>query len=179
MSVFSQSKTKVLVRIALLASATAICSQIMLPLPFTSVPINLALLPVFLSGLLLGPVNSSVCMMIYLSLGLVGLPVFSGFRGGPGVLLGPTGGYLIGYVFCAVITGLLAEKARHRSWGVILGMIAGLGICYLFGSGWFMFLTHRPLLDTLFLCVIPFIPGDAFKIIAAAFLSHRLRSLLF
>jgi biotin transport system substrate-specific component len=105
----------------------------------------------------------------------VGVPVFSGFTAGVGILAGPTGGYIIGYAAAAFITGLLAHhKSRPPVWLLILGMIFGVLTCYALGTGWFMFVTKNKLAPALSMCVLPFLPGDAAKIVVAALLSRTL-----
>lgn len=160
---------------AMFAALTAICSQIAVPLPM--IPLNLALFAVFLSGALLGPVLGTVSQLAFLLLGLVGAPVFANFRGGPGVLAGPTGGYLIGYLVAALVTGLLARRGGFSR--LCGAMCLGLVLCYAFGTAWFLVLTGKTLAAALSVCVLPFLPGDALKIAAAAFLTVRLRPLLF
>ena len=83
---------------ALLAAVTAACSWISVPLPFTPVPINLATLAVFLAGGLLGAKYGSISIITYVLLGAIGVPVFNSFTGGIGIITGPTGGYIIGYI---------------------------------------------------------------------------------
>lgn len=104
---------------ALLAAVTAACSWISVPLPFTPVPINLATLAVFLAGGLLGAKYGSISIIIYVLLGAIGVPVFHSFTGGIGIITGPTGGYIIGYIPAALFTGLVSDSvfriAKQRS----------------------------------------------------------------
>lgn len=111
------SRTTYLTLCGLFAAVMAICSVITIPLGFTPVPINLGTLGVFLVGGLLGKKYGTISMSVYVLLGAVGVPIFSGFRGGVGVLAGPTGGYIIGYIVAAFIIGLLIEKmSASSSW---------------------------------------------------------------
>jgi biotin transport system substrate-specific component len=167
--------TRSVILMAEMTALTAICSQIILPLPFTPIPLNLALLAVFLCGGLLGAKRAALSMLAYLLLGTFGVPVFSAMRSGPGMLLGPTGGFLMGYLAAAFLTGLLSAKAEKDVMGYVLPMGIGLAVCYVFGTAWFMILTKRTFTEALLLCVIPFIPGDALKIAVAAILSSRLK----
>ena len=167
----NQKMTKDLAIMAFFAALTAICSQIQIPLPY--IPINLALFSVHLCGILLGSKRAVLSQSVYLLLGLIGLPVFAGFKGGPGVLFGKTGGYIIGYLLCAFIDGLIAGKEEGFP-RMILQMLAGTFFCYLFGTIWFMFLTKMSLALSFSYCVIPFIPGDIIKIVLAALLGRRL-----
>ena len=167
----NQKMTRDLAIMAFFAALTAICSQIQIPLPY--IPINLALFSVHLCGILLGSKRAVLSQSVYLLLGLIGLPVFAGFKGGPGVLFGKTGGYIIGYLLCALIDGLIAGKDENLP-RMMIQMLAGTFFCYLFGTIWFMFLTRMSLALSLSYCVIPFIPGDIVKIVLAALLGRRL-----
>ena len=173
-------KTAKLLFCALFAALTAVCSFISIPLPFTPVPVNLATLSVFLAGGLLGGRYGAASQMVYLLLGAFGAPVFHNFTGGFGILAGPTGGYIIGYISAAFVTGLIVELRKGKcSWGILLpAMLAGLLSCYLLGTVWFMLLTGTGLAASLVTCVFPFLPGDGLKILAAGFLIKTLRPVL-
>lgn len=176
-------KTKYMALCGLFAALTAVCSWITIPLGFTPVPVNLATLAVFLAGGLLGKKYGAVSLIVYTLVGAVGAPVFSGFQGGAGVLAGPTGGYIIGYIAAAFIIGLIAEtmtKKKSKKYiftllSIAFAMVCGLAACYLLGTSWFMFSTGTGLVPSLVMCVIPFLPGDALKIIAASLLTSKLR----
>ena len=157
---------------ALFAALMAVCSQLSIPLPM--VPINLALLAALLGGALLGPKLGAAAIGVYVLVGLMGVPVFASFGAGPGTLFGKTGGYIIGYVLAAFLTGLLARKGKGY-WRTCLAMVAGTLACYLFGTAWFMQVTGMEWWLSLTYCVLPFLPGDGLKILAAAWLSRRLR----
>lgn len=180
------SKTTYLTLCGLFAALMAICSLIVIPLGFTPVPVSLGTLGVFLAGGVLGKKYGTISMVVYVLLGAVGIPVFAGFRGGIGVLAGPTGGYIIGYIAAAFIIGLLIEKLVPASSServkelliYAVAMIAGLFVCYLLGTLWFMISTHTGAWAALVSCVFPFLPGDGLKIIAGALLVRRLRMLL-
>lgn len=170
-----KSKTKSLVLCALFAALTAVCSQIALTLPITQVPFNLATLAVFLAGGLLGASAGFVSLLVYVLMGAIGIPVFAQFSGGFQILIGPTGGYIVGFVVGAWVTGLVAERFAKRGFFVyVLAMVCGLIACYALGTVWYMFLTKINLTVALMSCVIPFLPVDALKIILAAFLCTRL-----
>lgn len=157
---------------ALLAALMVICSQLVIPLPM--VPLSLSLLAVLLAGALLGPRLGAAAMAVYALLGLVGVPVFASFGAGPGVLFGKTGGYILGYIPAAFLTGLLMRKGGGY-WPTCLAMTAGTLGCYAFGTAWFMAVTGLGLWASLGYCVLPFLPGDAAKILTAAWLAQRLR----
>lgn len=161
---------------ALMAAVTAVCSQIQIPLPM--IPINLALFSVHLSGILLGPKYGSVSQAVYILLAAVGVPVLAGFSGGLGALFGRTGGYAVGYILCAGLDGLLCRK-----WGASFGkmcaaMALGCAACYALGTVWFMAVTGLDIRTSLVSCVLPFLPGDAVKIVLAGWLALRVRPAL-
>ena len=164
--------TRELTTCALLAALTAVCSQISIPLPM--VPLNLALLAVYLSGTLLGPMLGAASQLIFICVGAVGIPVFANFSGGVGVLAGPTGGYLLGYLAAGLVTGL-CTRGKPGFWRLCGAMALGLLLCYTFGTIWFLVLTGKTLAGALAICVFPFLPGDALKIAAAAAVTLRLR----
>ncbi len=163
---------------ALFAALTAIFSQIAIPIG--PVPINLATFAVFCAAALLGSKLGALSLIIYVAIGAAGVPVFSMFRAGLSTLVGPTGGYIIGYIATAFISGLIIEKFNksNKLHLYITSMLAGLLICYIMGTAWFMFSLSRGLWDSLMLCVIPFIPGDIIKIIAAAMIAKRIRPIV-
>ena len=165
--------TRNLVLAALFAALTAVCSQIQIPLPM--VPINLALFAVHLCGALLGAKWGTLSMTAYALLGVVGAPVFSGFSSGPTVLFGKTGGYILGYILCALLVGLLSRRIGYTVKGLVIAMAVGVAACYVFGTIWFMVITGMSLQLSLTYCVLPFLPGDAVKIALATFLALRLR----
>lgn len=166
--------TKDLILIAMFAALTVVLAQITIPLPFTPVPITLTPLAFLIAGALLGPYKGGLSILIYVLLGMTGLPVFAGFSGGIGILFGPTGGYIIGFILGAMIVGFLMYLFPRKIGGYIIAMIIGTIACYTLGTIWFMISLDRKLLESLFLCVIPYIPGDILKIIVGALLSSRL-----
>jgi biotin transport system substrate-specific component len=166
-------QVKPLMLCAFFAALTAALSQIAVPIG--PVPINLATLSVFCAGLLLGGKYGALSQLVYVLLGLAGVPVFAMFRGGAGVLMGPTGGYILGYVAAAWLTGVMAKRFENRAWSWILAMAAGYAICLLLGTTWFIHISGTGLRQALSLCVIPFLPGDAIKIITAAVITARIR----
>ena len=161
--------------IALFTALMAVFSQISIPIG--PVPINLALLAVFAAGGLLATGEAICSVLLFLALGAMGLPVFSGFHAGIGALVGPTGGYLIGYLPAAILAGVFCK--RKRGFGrYALGMFIGLALCYALGTVWFVKCTGSGFLDALGICVLPFLPGDAIKIAAASYLSLKVKGAL-
>ncbi len=163
-------------RAALFTAALAVFSQIAIPLP-GGVPINLALLAVYLAAFALSPRGALTAVGLYLLLGAVGAPVFAGFRGGPSALVDKTGGYLLGYLFTAAAVAVMAPRA-NTFWKKALACGVGLLCCYVPGTLWFMGQTQLSLQQSLVYCVYPFIPGDIIKIAAAASAAPRLRAAL-
>ena len=169
--------TRDLVYVAVFTALMAVCAWISIP---TTVPFTLQTLGVFLSVGLLGGRRGSLAVFVYLLLGAVGAPVFSGFTGGVGSLVGTTGGYILGFLLCA-LTMWAVEAALGRSLPALgLGMVLGLIVCYCFGTAWFLILytqTTGPvsLGTVLGWCVIPFIGPDLIKVALALVLSARLR----
>ena len=174
--------TITMVLVGLFAAILSIFAPIAITLPFTAVPISLATFAVYLCGAVLGPTLGTTSVAIYLLLGLVGVPVFSGYTAGVQKLAGPTGGYIIGYLFMAFFTGLAIRKYPKKYIGYPLGMLVGTIACYAVGTAWFMVQSGTKLSAAMTMCVYPFIPGDILKIIAAialAFpLNHALRGQL-
>lgn len=161
---------------ALFAAFTAICSQIQIPLPY--IPINLALLAVFMAGAILGVGYGTTSMCVYVLMGAVGVPVFAGFKGGLGALTGATGGYIVGYIVCAFIIGIIIKYTGAKIYNMVIAIIIGMAACYILGTVWFIVLTGNTLVSSLSICVLPFLPGDAVKIALASILSVRLRSVV-
>ncbi|MBQ7052643.1 MAG: biotin transporter BioY [Clostridia bacterium] len=159
---------------ALMCALCAVLSQIQIPLP--PVPLSLSLLAVYLGGLLLGARGGAAAAGVYVALGAAGIPVFAGFSGGFSALLGPTGGFLLGYIPCAYITGALSVRLGGTRSAALLSMLAGTAVCYALGTAHFMLVSGAALSAALAACVLPFIPGDLLKMALAAHLAPRLRA---
>ena len=167
-------KTKQMVLIALMTAVTCVLGPLSIPLPFSPVPISLTNFAIFLAIFVLGMKNGTISFIIYLLLGAVGVPVFSSFRGGFQVLAGPTGGYLIGFIFLALIMGFALDHFDRKLVPTIIGMIIGKAVCYTFGTVWLAKLLSLSFIEGLMMCVIPYLPGDAAKIIIAAIVGPKL-----
>ncbi len=170
-----KTNTKILVYSGLFTALIAVFSQIQIPLGAGLVPISLATFGVMLSGLLLGWKYGALSVAAYILLGAAGVPVFAGFKAGAAALAGPTGGYIVGYLFYAGLAGLPVSRYQESFWGRCFFMLLGTACCYLLGTFWFAHVTGRTAAESLSLCVLPFLPGDAAKIILASFLAPRLR----
>ena len=142
------------------------------------IPLSLATFAVYMAGAVLGSKRGAAAVAVYLLIGIIGIPVFSGFSGGFQKLAGPTGGYLAGYLPCAFLTGIGTEKADAAGQGGWIRpamMAAGTALLYLMGTVWFMIQSGNGLGASLSLCVLPFLPGDAVKILAATLLTAPVR----
>ena len=168
-------KTKDMTLIAVMAAL--ICVAGPLTIPAGPIPLSLATFAVYLAGAILGKKWGTISVGLYLLIGIIGVPVFSGFSGGFQKLAGVTGGYLIGYLPCAFLSGLGAEKAERAGKKRILPlmMAAGTAVLYTVGTAWFMIQTGNGLGAALGLCVLPFLPGDAAKIAAVSLLTVPVR----
>ena len=163
--------------IALFAALMAICSWISIPL---TVPFTLQTFAVFVTLEIIGGKRGTLSILVFLLLGAIGVPVFAGFSGGIGVLAGTTGGYIIGFLFSALVMWAMEKLPGKKSVMQIVSMIVGLIVCYAFGTAWFMIVYSRAngavgLATVLGWCVIPFIIPDIIKIVLAYGLSRKLR----
>ena len=154
-----------LIFMALMAAVMCIAGP--LAVPIGPVPITLTNLVIYIAVGVLGTAQGTISYCLYLLLGMVGLPVFSGYAGGLGKLAGPTGGYLIGFIFMALICGLFIEKWEKKIYMHFIGMVLGTAVCYVFGTAWLAYTAHMGFAAALAAGVIPFIPGDLVKIIIA------------
>ena len=176
-----RSKTYDIVYIAVFAVIMAICSWISIP---SAVPFTLQTFGVFIAVGVLGGKRGSLSVLVFILLGAIGIPVFANFSGGIGVLAGPTGGYIIGFLFSALLMWAMEKLPGKKSVMQIVSMIAGLIVCYAFGTVWFVIVYGRmngPIGFTAALasCVVPFIIPDIIKIALAYVLSRKLRKYVF
>lgn len=167
---------KDMILISMFTGIIAVSSWIAIP---TAVPFTLQTMAVSACICLLGTKRSTVSIAVYILLGAVGVPVFSGFRGGISALLGKTGGYIIGFIFMAVIAGIIIEKSGRKFAVMFTALIIGLAVCYIFGTAWFIFIYTKNtgnigILAVLSMCVFPYIIPDIIKICGAIFISKRL-----
>lgn len=175
MTTTQKLNTRDMVRIALFAVIIAICSWLSIP---AAVPFTLQTFGVFLTVAVLGGKRGSLSVFLYLLMGTIGLPVFSGFSGGVGKLLGATGGYILGFLFSALVMWGMEALLGHKRWVLALSMLAGLIVCYAFGTFWFVIVYARSsgpigLVTALGWCVFPYIIPDLIKIALAMLLSKK------
>lgn len=164
-------KTVQMVQIAMMTGVLCVVAPVAIALPFTPVPITFATFILYLIAAVLGTKKGTICVFLYLLLGMVGLPVFSGFSSGFMILSGPTGGYAIGYLPCVFLIGWILEhkkKKVSRIW-YLFSFVCGTFCCYLFGTIWFMIIMGGTytLGQTLFVCVVPYLFCDIVKIFMA------------
>lgn len=171
--------TRDVTMIAVCTAMMVICSWISIP---ATVPFTMQTFGVFLCVGLLGGRRGTLAISVYLLLGAVGLPVFSGFTGGIGHLFGATGGYIIGFLFSALVMWLIEHLLGRNLKTLVLSMIAGLITCYAFGTAWFMVVYAKDsgsvgLMTALGWCVFPYVIPDAVKIGLATVITRRVRQI--
>ncbi len=145
----------------------ALCAQVAIPLPFSPVPVTGQTFGVLLVGALLGSRRGALALLTYVVEGIAGLPVFALGKVGPAILLGPTGGYLVGFIAAAWLVGYLSERGMDRRlWSSVVSMTAGTAVILFFGVTWLCPFTG--LGSALALGCFPFLPGAVAKILLAA-----------
>lgn len=167
--------TKQMTLIALMTALTCILGPLSIPLPFSPVPISFTNLVLYFSVFILGRKFSTISYIVYLLIGLAGLPVFSGFSGGPTKVAGPTGGYLIGFLFLTWIAGFFVEHFKGKLIFAVAGMVLGTIVCYIFGTIWLSMQLNIGFVAGLGVGVFPYIPGDLVKIIMACVIAPKIR----
>ena len=162
--------------VAMNVALITICSWISIPYVIS---FTMQTFAIFLISALFSWKVSILSVLAYILLGMVGVPVFTGFRAGAAAILGTTGGYIVGFLFTALIVSLGIRALGRKPWVMIVSMLAGLFVCYAFGTAWYMVLYIRnngaaSLTSVLFACVFPFILPDCVKILLATFLARRI-----
>ena len=159
---------------SMFGAATAVGAYIIIPFPL--VPITLQTLFVNLSGALLGGLLGALSQVVYVLLGIIGLPVFAGGKAGMGILIGPTGGYLMGFIAAAYVIGKLIEvKEKPGLIWIIFSMVAGLIVIYTLGVIQLSLIAKLSFKKAVSVGVLPFLMGDALKIIAAALITLKIK----
>lgn len=174
-NVNTKLSTKQLTTIGVMTAVTCILGPLAIPLSFSPVPISLTNLAIYISIYVLGTKSGTISYIVYLLLGLVGLPIFSNFTGGLAKLAGPTGGYLIGFIFLAIVGGIFVDHFQGKIYMHAIGLVIGTAICYLFGTLWLAFQAHLTIEAALWAGVIPYIPGDIAKVVIALIIGPQLR----
>lgn len=175
----NKNKTKDIIFIALCAVLIAVCSWISIP---TLIPFTMQTFAVYFTLNFLGGKKGTVSVCIYLLLGIIGLPVYANGTAGIGIVMGTTGGYMIGWIFSGLIMWILEKVIGRKMWAQAISMLAGLIVCYTMGTAWFMVVYARTIGEVglwaaLGWCVIPFIIPDLAKLGLALWLSQRLRKI--
>lgn len=165
------NKTAELTKTALMVAMNCVSAYIIIPLPFSLSPLALQTLIVNLTGFVLSTKQAFMTMLVYLLVGLAGVPVFTGGTAGPGKLFGPTGGYIIGFLFAAVAISILRGSKYNFKRYALVSIIVGIPIIYALGAAQLMLLTGMDLEKAFLTGVLPFIPLDIVKCVAAAFLA--------
>lgn len=170
----NRAKTAVfdLVMTAMFSALIAVFSLISIPVG--AVPVTLQTLAVCFAAGMLGLKRGIISVVIYILLGAIGLPVFAGMTGGFGVIAGPLGGYIVGFILTAAVVGFSADRWGRRLLPLALSMAVGILLCYAIGTAWFMTVTGRGFAESLMMCVVPFLLPDAVKLALAALLVNRL-----
>ena len=178
----SNRKIKDIVLISLFSAIIVVCSFITIP---AVVPFTLQTFAVFLCLNILGAKKGIISILIYIFLGVVGLPVFSGFNGGIGALLNVTGGYIIGFVFSALIFWVITSVFNKKSRKIIkiIASFVGLIGCYIFGTLWYVLLYIKngdsiSFISALTICVLPFIIPDILKIVLSVVISEKINKFI-
>ena len=171
-------KTKEMITCSIFAAILCVFS--VMTIPIGVVPITMGIFGVLITGVILGWKKGLISTIIFILLGCIGLPVFSSFRGGVQVLVGPTGGYITGYILMVLFVGVISDKIKFQQWHTVflclcVACILGVIICYIFGTLQYMWISQKTILQALALCVYPFIPMDLLKCIAAAGLGYTIR----
>lgn len=168
-----------LTEIAMMTAVTCVIAPFILPLPFSPVPISLVNLILILSVYFIGLKKAMISYLLYLLIGLAGLPVFSGFSGGVGKVFGPTGGYLIGFWFLIWISGIIINNFPEQRWIQMLGVCVGLLVADFFGTLWLKVQAGVTFQQALLMGVVPFLLGDIIKMILACTFAPMLKKTLF
>jgi biotin transport system substrate-specific component len=170
----SNSPLRRMVYAAMFGALTAIGSLIVIPLQ--PLPITLQTLFAGLAGILLGGYTGALSQIVYVLLGVIGLPVFAGGKAGIGTLLGPSGGYLIGFIVGAYVIGKIVEAKRDPGWTwLVMALVAGNVVIYTLGTLQLALVAHFSLLKALMVGVVPFLIGDLLKLLTAAWVGLKLR----
>lgn len=169
-------------RIALCTALIAVCAWISIPIG--DIPITLQTFGVFAALCILGGRNGTISILVYILLGAVGLPVFAGFSGGIGILMGVTGGYIVGFLFAGLVYWLITGLTQNEGFIItVIALIIGNCVCYLFGSLWFQQVYLKSakeigLAAVLAKCVLPYILPDLVKLFAAVTVAKTVKKVL-
>lgn len=165
--------------IAIISVAAAmICVVSPVSIPIGDIPISLATFIIYLIAAIIGPKKGTISAFVYILVGIIGVPVFSNYRAGISVIVGVTGGYIVGYIPLALLTGIFIYKCKGKIWMYPIGMILGTIVCYFIGTVWYMFNTNNNLISSLLVCVVPFLLFDLIKIVLSSVLAYLMNKKL-
>ena len=167
----TNQKLHTMINLSMIVSILCIIGPIVIPLPISPIPVSITTLGIYLGIHILGYKQATIATLIYIILGFIGLPIFSGYTGGLHTLLGPTGGYIIGYIPMTYITGLMLPIT-------VLAYPLGLLLCYLLGTLWLSYITHVPYQTALLIGVLPYLPLDIIKIIISHIIFPRISRII-
>ncbi len=170
------SKTSRMIKIALFASLVSVLSYVTIPIP--PVPFTAQTLGVMLVGLVLAPIDALISIIIFILLGVIGIPVFSGGSSGIGVLFGPTGGYIFGFLASAGFISYFKGNGKDFKRNLIVTFLGGIGIVYLIGVPWLSFSLNMDIIKAMKIGALPFLIGDSIKVILASIIGVKLNKAL-
>ncbi|MBQ8182354.1 MAG: biotin transporter BioY [Clostridia bacterium] len=172
----SKNRIKLSVLISLFTAVIAVCSFVSVP---SAVPFTLQTLGIFTTLTVLGGKHGTVCIALYIFIGLAGVPVFSGFGAGFGHITGATGGFILGFIICGFCYWIITKIFGNKTVTKAIGLITGLLLCYSFGTLWYAVFHLRTIspgefLTVLKVCVLPFIIPDLLKLCVALIIDKKL-----
>ncbi|WMJ80741.1 biotin transporter BioY [Clostridium sp. MB40-C1] len=162
---------------AMFAAIISVLGYVIIPLPFSPVPITAQTLAVMLAGCVLTPIQAGLSISTFLFLGIIGIPVFSGGRAGIGVIAGPTGGYLIGFLIGTIVISLIKGKGDSIVRLIFSSILGGIIIVYLIGVPWLGKVSGIGVYKAFISGALPFIWGDLFKALAAGFIGRKINKI--
>ena len=177
-SIYTNVKTKQMTLVGLMTAILCILAPISIVLPFSPIPLSLGTLAIYFVLIVQDGKYGIISILLYLLLGLVGIPVFSGFSGGIGRLFEPTGGYLIGYLPLGLIGSIFLNRYGKRFFTCLIGLLLGTLTCYCLGTVWLAYQTNLSISSALTVGVLPFLPGDAVKLVGGSYLGLQVRTRL-
>ncbi len=164
-----------LCQIAIFTAIICICAQISIPMPY-GVPLTLQTFAIPLAGVILGPKKGTLAVLVYILIGAIGMPVFSGFKGGLNVVVGATGGFILSFPLMTLAAGI--GEMKNSKVSLTLGVVLGILVNYLCGIFYFSFIMMSDLRTAFIACVLPFIPTDIIKIILVIVFGSKLKKAL-
>ncbi|OYO91336.1 biotin transport system substrate-specific component [Lachnotalea glycerini] len=170
--------TKEMTMMSLMAAFLSVSSYIVIPLPFSTASITAQTIVVNLVGMILEPLQAGLVLIVWILAGLIGIPVFAGGATGPAKLLGPTGGYILGFLVAAVLISIFCKKQKDIRKQTLFLIVVGIPVIYFLGAVWMKIITQQPWSGILIQAVLPFIPLDIVKCFAAVALAKALRPII-